>query len=67
MLMYSYYDKDFDYFLTAQELDDKERDEHFDNHTVRNCHLHDFVKFADTVGAPDGKLTITEFSKAFGK
>ncbi|RUS75523.1 hypothetical protein EGW08_016713 [Elysia chlorotica] len=65
MLMYSYYDKDFDYFLTAQELDDKERDEHFDNHTVRNCHLHDFVKFADTMGTPDGKLTITEFSKAF--
>ncbi|GFR93743.1 follistatin-related protein, partial [Elysia marginata] len=65
MLMYSYYDKDFDYFLTAEELDDKERDEHFDNHTVRNCHLHDFVKFADTVGTPDGKLTITEFSKAF--
>ncbi|XP_005094748.2 uncharacterized protein LOC101862789 [Aplysia californica] len=64
MLMFSYYDHDFDFFLTAEELDDKERDEHFSRKIIINCHLRDFVKFADN-SEVDGKLTVTEFTDSF--
>ncbi|KAK0051156.1 eisosome protein SEG2 [Biomphalaria pfeifferi] len=64
MLMFSYYDQNFDYFLTASELDDKERAEHFDKNIIVSCHLHDFVKYADTAD-PNGKLTVSEFTQAF--
>ncbi|KAH9519790.1 hypothetical protein Btru_070919 [Bulinus truncatus] len=64
MLMFSYLDQNFDYSLTASELDDKERDEHFEKKIIANCHLHDFVKFADTVDT-NGKLTVSEFTQAF--
>uniref|UniRef100_A0A1C7D021 Ig-like domain-containing protein n=1 Tax=Biomphalaria glabrata TaxID=6526 RepID=A0A1C7D021_BIOGL len=63
MLMFSYYDQNFDYFLTANELDDKERAEHFDKNIIVNCHLHDFVKYADTAD-PNGKLTVNLCSKS---
>ncbi|CAG5121240.1 unnamed protein product, partial [Candidula unifasciata] len=64
MLMFSYYDKNFDYYLTAEELNDKERDEHFMKNILLKCHLHDFIKYADNLES-DGKLTVSEFTSAF--
>ncbi|XP_059139429.1 follistatin-related protein 5-like [Physella acuta] len=64
MLMFSYYDQNFDYFLTANELDDKEREEHFSSKIIKACHLHDFIGYADTSDA-DGKITVSEFTHAF--
>ncbi|BFZ17944.1 hypothetical protein BsWGS_20984 [Bradybaena similaris] len=64
MLMFSYYDKNFDYYLTAEELNDKERDEHFTKNIILKCHLQDFIKYADNLEA-DGKLTVSEFTSSF--
>ncbi|CAG5128021.1 unnamed protein product [Candidula unifasciata] len=64
MLVFSYCDRDYDYYLTVKELDDKERDEHFGKNIIHNCHLHDFIKYADNLET-DGKLTVSEFTSAF--
>ena len=66
MLMFSFYDKNFDFFLTGDELEDKEREEHYGSDIIANCHLTDFVKFADTDDT-DGRLTVSEFANAFSK
>uniref|UniRef100_A0A0B7A5X0 Kazal-like domain-containing protein n=1 Tax=Arion vulgaris TaxID=1028688 RepID=A0A0B7A5X0_9EUPU len=64
MMIFSYCDKDYDYYLTADELDDKEKDENFTNNIIVNCHLRDFIKFADNLEI-DNKLTVSEFTSAF--
>lgn len=65
MLVFSYCDRDYDYYVTVKELDDKERDEHFTKNIIQSCHLHDFIKYADNLET-DGKLTVSEFIGAFG-
>ncbi len=62
-LMFSFYDRDLDFYLSPDEAREMEEKEHFERLST-SCALPDIITYSDR-NPVDGRLSVTEFIAAF--